>query len=146
MGESLASLFSVTIDFDQSHWYFPRIVIASLIIMLVWIALANLAKIKAVLSGEIKLRFFEPDADFYRLIVTLILIPVYFVAMDQIGQLIPNMGMGFLLSSIPFMFIMSFVYLHDRSKRHMIMITANALIMPVFVWFLLGEMFNISLP
>ena len=147
MNQSLSSLFDITIDFDQSHLFFPRIVIALLAVLLLWIVSSNAGRIQAALTGKgNKFRFFEPNADQFRLLATLILIPLYFVAMDQIGQLIPNMGMGFLLSSIPFMFLLSLAYLHQRTYRLIMLIAANTIVAPLFVWFLLGQIFNISLP
>ncbi|MBT3145478.1 tripartite tricarboxylate transporter TctB family protein [Neptunomonas phycophila] len=147
MAQSLSSLLEITIDFDQSHLYFPRIVMVLLAVLLLWIVVSNVGRIRAALSGEgTRFQFFEPHADKLRLVATLALIPLYFVAMDYIDQLIPNMGMGFLLASIPFMFLLSFVYLHQRTPKLIMLIGANAIIAPLFVWFLLGQMFNISLP
>ena len=41
---------------------------------------------------------------------------------------------------------MSVLYLQQRDKRHLLIAGLNALIAPSVVWYLLSELFNISLP
>lgn len=140
-----SSLNSVTIDFDQSHLFFPRIIITLVAILAVVILVTNFRPVmRAIRSG--RYQFFVKNADFFRLLVTLALIPAYFWLMDFIGMVLPNMGLGFLLSSIPFVFLMSMLYCHEKTRRNVIIISANALIAPTFVWVVLYHFFLVSMP
>lgn len=140
-----SSLNSVSIDFDQSHLFFPRIVITLVAILAVVILVTNFRPVmRAIRSG--RYQFFVKNADFFRLLVTLALIPAYFWLMDFIGMVLPNMGLGFLLSSIPFVFLMSMLYCHEKTRRNVIIISANALIAPTFVWVVLYHFFLVSMP
>ena len=141
----LSSLNSVTIDFTTSQWYFPRIVMALLLVVGLIVVVSRFKLVVRNISQG-KWTFFEPNTDFFRLVATLVLLPVYFFMMHFIGGLIPNMGMGFLLSSIPFMFLMSLIYCHTRDRRNLIIITLNAALTPLLVWFLLYNLFSVSLP
>lgn len=140
-----SSLNSVSIDFDQSHLFFPRIVITLVAILAVVILVTNFRPVmRAIRSG--RYQFFVKNADFFRLLATLALIPAYFWLMDFIGMVLPNMGLGFLLSSIPFVFLMSMLYCHEKTRRNVIIISANALIAPTFVWVVLYHFFLVSMP
>lgn len=140
-----SSMNTVSIDFDQSHLFFPRIIITLVLVLgLVIVVTQFRPAMRAIRSG--RYQFFVKNADFFRLIATLILIPVYFWLMDLIGTVLPNMGLGFLLASIPFMFLMSMLYCHEKTRRNVIIITANALIAPTFVWVVLYHLFLVSMP
>lgn len=140
-----SSLNSVSIDFDQSHLFFPRIIIALVLILGLVIVVTQFRPVmRAIRSG--RYQFFVKNADFFRLIATLALIPAYFWLMDFIGMVLPNMGLGFLLASIPFVFAMSMLYCHEKTRRNVIIITANALIAPTFVWVVLYHFFLVSMP
>ncbi|NLQ17351.1 tripartite tricarboxylate transporter [Marinomonas sp. M1K-6] len=139
------SLNSVSIDFDLSHQFFPRIIITLLVVLGGVIVLANFRSVmQAIRSG--RYQFFVRNADFFRLLVTLVLIPAYFWSMDAIGGVLPNMGLGFLLASIPFVFLMSILYCHERTRRNVTIIVINAVVAPTFVWGVLYHLFLVSMP
>ena len=140
-----SSLNSVVIDFDQSHLFFPRIVITLIAILGAFILITHLRPVlRAMRAGQYQ--FFVQHADFMRLLATLALIPAYFWLMEFIGEWLPNMGLGFLLASIPFVFAMSMLYCHEKTRRNVTIITANALIAPTFVWVVLYHFFLVSMP
>ncbi|MGB0664907.1 MAG: tripartite tricarboxylate transporter TctB family protein [Pontibacterium sp.] len=140
-----SSLNTVVIDFDQSHLFFPRIIITILIVLgLVIVVTQGRPVLRAIRSGDYQ--FFEKNADFFRLAATLALVPAYFWVMDFIGSVLPNMGLGFLLSSIPFVFLMSMLYCHEKTRRNITIIVANSLIAPTFVWVVLYHFFLVSMP
>lgn len=147
MSQSISSMFEVSIDFDKSHLFFPTIVITLIALMALWIVAANAKQwVARVRSGELKLSPLAPDADKVRFFGTLVLVVIYFWSMDAVGQLYPNMGMGFLLTSIPFMFLLSLLYVHGITRRVLLAIGLNSIIAPVVVWYVLGQLFAISLP
>lgn len=147
MRDSLPSFLDVTIDFSQSHYYFPTIIIWAMGLMLLLIAVVYRKRLVEKLSNPaVELRFFEENADKFRLFATLILVVIYFWAMDEVGYMMPNTGYGFLICSVVFIFTLSTIYAHERSKRVMTIISANALIAPTVVWYVLGNLFDITLP
>lgn len=143
----LSSLFEVSIDFDQSHLYFPRLILSLLVGMLVVIALVHRQRLLQILRNpRQELHFFEPNADKLRLFFTIGFVLVYLYAMDLVGGFFPNQGLGFLVCSIVFIFILATVYAHERSRRVMTIISCVAVIAPLLAWYVLGKLFAITLP
>ncbi len=147
MSQTITSLLEVSIDFDQSHLFFPQLVLGFLAGMLVLIIVLNYGRlVEIVKTRGAGLAFFEENADKFRLFSTLALVVAYFVAMDYVGQLFPNTGLGFLFCSMAFIFALSLVYVHEVTRRVLLVITSNALIAPLAAWYVLGTLFNITLP
>lgn len=147
MGEGFSSLFEISIDFDQSHLFFPTIVLWVLLLLLAAIFIIyGIPFIRALGRGEKKLSFSVEHVDKLRLFGTIILTIVYFLSMDYVGTFFPNMGLGFLLMSMPFMFSLSLLYVHNLSPRKFLTISLNSIIAPSIAWYVLANMFNISLP
>lgn len=140
-------MLEVSIDFGQSHLFFPKIVIGTLLVLLTMIVLVyGRGFYRDVRAGKRSLAFFNEHSDKFRLFATLALTVAYFLLMDWVGNLFPNMGFGFLFVSMPFMFLMSLLYAHDICKKKLTAIAANALIAPLVAWYVLANLFNISLP
>lgn len=147
MDKESSSLFEVSIDFQESHMFFPTIVMWVLLLLLAVIFIVyGIPFIRAIKNGNHTLTFSTEHIDKLRLFGTIILTTVYFLLMDYVGAFFPNMGMGFLLMSIPFMFLLSLLYVHNLSRKKFLMISFNAIMAPGIAWYLLAKMFNISLP
>lgn len=147
MENSSLSLLSVKIDFAQSHIFFPTIVIWTLIILSALILiLYGIPYLRSILSGEKTLSFSLEHVDKVRLPGTLILIVAYFMLMEYVGNFFPNMGYGFLFVSIPFIFLVSILYVYDIDRKKFVAILLNAIIAPSVAWFVLAKLFNITLP
>lgn len=140
---NLKSFFEVSIDFDTSHVIFPIIVASILAVLLIMIIISNH---KAMLHGLAASRGWTERVDNARLFGTIILVAIYFWSMEQVGLLFPNQGLGFLFSTIVFVFVVSLLYMHERPSRKIIIAALNAIITPLCVWFILSNLFNISLP
>ncbi|WP_319529959.1 tripartite tricarboxylate transporter TctB family protein [uncultured Cohaesibacter sp.] len=142
-----SSLLKVTIDFDQSHLFFPNIIHWILAILAILIAISygpkllRKAKSKVDKSGEK-----AKKVDWLRLLGTLVITIVYFSLMESVGDIFPNMGLGFLLTSIPFMFLLSMLYVHEPTRREFVTISLSSFISPLVAWYVLAQVFNISLP
>jgi hypothetical protein len=102
--------------------------------------------IRDVASGKRKPSFFVENYDKFRLYGTVVLTIVYFITMDIVGRYYPNRGFGFLFMSIPFMFILSMMYSHEFSRSKIITIAVNSIVAPSLSWYILGKLFNITLP
>ena len=139
----MGELTKVTVDFDTSHLLFPTLV--ACVIGLLGLAivirerhaiLASGTYWKGVLSKIDKQRFFG----------TLVLTLVYFSLMIPVGNIWPNTGMGFLICSIPFVFLSGLLFMHDRSVRQSILLAVVAVVAPTFVWWLFTYPFFLTLP
>ena len=143
----MSELFTVTIDFQQSHLFFPHIVHWMLFSILALILVFEApGYIREVRGGRKSLPFTRGTFDTLRFVGTLALTLVYFLAMPWVGDFFPNTGLGFLIMSIPYMAALSLLYLRERSRRHLVQVGLNAIIAPVVAWFVLAKLFAITLP
>lgn len=144
---NISDLCTITIEFDKSHLFFPRIIHWVLAIQLVLIAIFVLRPfLREVSAGTKQLPFTKSHFDFFRFFGTLILTILYFLLMDFVGQFFPNTGLGFLIMSIPFMFLLALLYVHHRDKKHLIIITVVSIAAPIIAWYVLARLFAITLP
>lgn len=140
-------LLQVAIDFPSSHLFFPQIML--------WV-LAGLALLIAVVHGReiahnVRTRMAAPrdgrtGVDARRVLGTLGLVVVYFILMEQVGRMFPNEGFGFLFMSMPFMFALSLLYMHDRTRRKVALAAIVSVTGPLIAWYVLGRLFWITLP
>lgn len=147
MDQGISSLFKVSIDFDQSHLFFPRIVTWFLLLQLVVLFFVyGIPYIRDVYNGKRASPFSGRQWDNLRFFGTIALTIIYFLSMDRVGEYFPNTGLGFLFTSIVFIFVLSLLYVHGFNRRKMLVMSLNALISPSVAWFVLARLFNISLP
>ena len=147
MDSEQSSIFQVSVDFATSHMFFPKLVIYFLLFLLALIFIIyGIPKLKKISSGDEKFSFSTEHIDKFKLFGTLILTVAYFMLMDYVGQFWPNTGLGFLFVSIPFIFLLSLLYSHELTKHKLILIILNAAIAPSIAWYVLAQLFNISLP
>jgi hypothetical protein len=66
--------------------------------------------------------------------------------MDYVGEFFPNTGLGFLIMSIPYMFLLSLLYAHHRNGRYLLKIVLNSVLAPIVAWYVLARLFSITLP
>ncbi|SDJ16439.1 tripartite tricarboxylate transporter TctB family protein [Aliiruegeria lutimaris] len=139
--------FSVSIDFDQSHLFFPNIIHWVLVFLALSIVLVHGREIVRHVQGwKESYREHGLDYDRLRLFGTFGLVIAYFLLMNWVGQLFPNTGMGFLLVSMPFMALLSLLYVHDLDRKKFLLILANSVIAPLVAWYVLAQLFYITLP
>lgn len=139
----LKSLLRVKIDFATSQLVFPHIIEVVLAVLFVVVVAVRWRSIAAAVTrGPV----WPVGIDTVRFFGTLFGTIIYFMAMPAIGDRFPNTGLGFYLASIPYIFAMSMLYLHDWRARPVIYAAINAVIAPTVVWYVLANIFNISLP
>jgi len=147
MGNWIKSLLKVSIVFKESHWFFPKIVLWVLLSLLAVILVVHgIPFLRDVRGGRRKVSFSMRGFDLFRFSGTILLTILYFLSMDYVGDFFPNMGLGFLIMSIPFMFILSLLYAHAIDRKKLMAMGLNAVISPVAAWYILAHLFNISLP
>lgn len=147
MKSDFSELFKVHIPFNQSHLFFPHIISWLLVILLAAILVVyGPGFVRDVRAGKRDLPFRGGPFDKLRFFGTIALTIVYFQSMAVVGNFFPNEGLGFLFMSVPFMFILSLLYAHGVTWRKLMIISLNALIAPSIAWYILENLFNISLP
>lgn len=137
-------MLDVNIDFAQSHWFFPKIIITCLICLLVII----LVKERKVIAASVKAFSWQKviNNNNYKAYFFLALISGYILIMQQLGEVFPNTGYAFLIATVPFLFIIPFLMEKEITQRKVIYITINSILSPVIAWVVLGQMFGITLP
>ncbi|MDQ7727746.1 tripartite tricarboxylate transporter TctB family protein [Halomonas sp. SpR8] len=147
MESGLSSLLSVSIDFETSHLFFPKVINWLMAGLFVLILVTKVAPfMAAVKRGERTLPIVGEARDNFRFFGTLALIAAYFYLMAVVGNMFPYTGYGFLIVSIVFLFLMSLLYLHDWRKKTITILVINAIVAPSLAWFILAKLFTITLP
>ncbi len=143
----LADLFKVHVVFDQSHLLFPAIVEWVLGILLLAILVVHGPELLAQWRhGALKDRMAKWQVDKRRLFGSVVLTAVYFAAMEPVGRIYPNSGVGFLLTSIIYGFALSWLFVHDNNRRKTLLMGLSSIITPTAVWLLFAHVFRITLP
>ena len=147
MESGLSNLLSASIDFENSHLFFPTIIHW---IMAVLFALILIMKVvpfmAAVRRGERTMPIIGEARDNFRFFGTLVLIAAYFYFMAVVGDKFPYTGYGFLIVSMAFVLLMSLLYLHDWTKKAITIVIITAIVAPSLAWFVLAKLFTITLP
>lgn len=147
MGERINSLLSIKINFAESHTFFPTIIMWLLLFLLLAIVLVRgIPFLRDLRQGKGKISILAENFDKIRFWGTILFTILYFLSMDYVGSIFPNMGFGFLIMSMPFMFTLSLLYVHNFKRKKIIVISLNSIIAPSIAWYVLGNLFNISLP
>lgn len=142
-----SNLLSVSIDFETSHLFFPYIVHWLLTGLFLLILVTKVVPFMATVKrGERTLPIIGEARDSKRFFGTLALICAYFYLMAVVGDLFPYTGYGFLFVSMAFVLLMSLMYLHDWTKKKLIIVVINAIAAPTIAWFVLAKLFTITLP
>lgn len=139
----MGQLTHVKINFETSQLIFPTIMACILGILGLAILITHRREILAsgthwrrIAQGMDKARFFG----------TIVLMLIYFSLMVPVGNIWPNTGMGFLICSIPFVFLTGLLYLNERTSRHVAVLGVTALVAPTIVWWLFADLFFLTLP
>ncbi|MBR0567565.1 tripartite tricarboxylate transporter TctB family protein [Azoarcus sp. L1K30] len=145
--DTLAELLKVQIDFEQSHLLFPSIVEWVLGgLMLAIIVVHGPELLAQWRNGALRSCLAKWQVDKKRLFGCLALTLAYFIAMEPVGTLYPNSGIGFLLTSIVYGFALSRLFVHDINRRKWMLIALSSVLTPLFVWVVFAHLFRITLP
>lgn len=147
MPKWLSALPKVKVNFSQSHLLFPTIISTILVLLLLVILVVyGIPCLRAIRRGERTWLGSVKGLDKLRFFGTIVLTIAYFLSMDYVGDFFPNMGYGFLFMSMPFIFLLSLLCVHGLTRRKLLALSLNALIAPAVAWYVLAQLFNISLP
>ena len=144
---TFAEIFKVQIDFEKSHLIFPTIIEWLLATLALAIVITHAPGwVTALRSLPIAERIRGWDFDRKRLFGCLLLTPAYFAAMEPVGSIAPNTGVGFLITSWVYVFALAWLFVRDNNRRKTIAMLLNAVITPTLVWFVFAHIFRITLP
>ena len=137
----------ITIDFDQSHLFFPRIVTWVLVGLLLVAVVVRHRELVRNFGGRCRDCAAAAKAfDVKRFGATILLLVAYVVAMDRLSDVWPNTGLSFLFCSMAFMAAMSLLYVHERDAKKLITLGLSSVIAPLVVWYALAKLFFLTLP
>lgn len=139
----MGGLTHVTIDFERSHLVFPTVI--GVILLGLGLAILVTRRQQILSAGSYWGGIFT-RLDKIRLLGTLALTVVYFMLMVPIGDMWPNTGLGFLICSIPYVFLTGYLFLHERSFRDVLPVAITAAIAPTLVWWTFTYLFFMTLP
>lgn len=137
-------MLNVSIDFAESHWFFPKIVITCILVLFAIILVKERKTIAKSVAGFSMKSVLNHEN--YKAYLFLALISVYILAMEALGEVFPNTGYAFLITTIPFLFCIPLLIEKEIDKRKIIYITINSVVSPVIAWAVLGQIFGITLP
>jgi hypothetical protein len=139
----MSSLTHVKINFATSHLIFPTVIGAILVLL----GLAIVIQRRQSLAGSAGYwRDIVSQMDKFRFFGVIALCFIYFWLLEPVGDLIPNTGFGFLACSIPFVFLTSVLFMHQRTVRTLVPVVIMAILAPVLSWWLFNDVFYLTLP
>lgn len=135
----MSNFHTLDIEFSHYHLIFPIAIGAILVVLLIVMAAKGLTGwlTRSSNSTGQRFRLFDKGFDWKKLFGTVVLLLVYALV------LVP---LGFVVASIAFMLVISFIYKPDINRRSLIAIAANAFCTPVIIWLVFGQLFDITLP
>ncbi|WP_226781280.1 tripartite tricarboxylate transporter TctB family protein [Oceaniglobus trochenteri] len=139
----MGELTRITIDFQTSHLIFPTLVGG--VLALLGLAIL-LTRWRGIVGAGGHWAGIWSQMDKPRLLGTVVLTVIYFSLMVPVGDVWPNRGFGFLICSIPYVFLTGLLFLHDRGWRDILPVAVMALIAPSLVWWTFTELFFLTLP
>ncbi len=133
----MKDLLKLEIVFSESHKIVPKIILIVLIILGAWIIITSYLENKKRGTKKEKFKFFIDGYDKVKFFGTIGLLVAYVIALEYIG---------FLVSSIVFIFVTTMFFYGTNDKKTVIVSGISAITTSVLVWYLFGTVFNITLP
>ncbi|MGY4691092.1 tripartite tricarboxylate transporter TctB family protein [Salibacterium sp. K-3] len=134
----MKDLFTIELQFSENHLIFPRIILTILIVLGVLLVLQTI--IQKVKSGRLKkwdFTFFEKNYDKLKFYGTIVLLLAYGLSLE---------ALGFVASSIIFMFLITLLFLGHVKGKAILISLINSVATTIIIWFVFGQMFDITLP
>jgi len=151
-------MFRVNYKPSTSHWIFPPIILGILGFLLVVMAIQRMLKCKRQGKPFFAFKnyhFFVANWDKIRLIGSLVLMVLYFPAMNLLGFLPASILFVFMfnvlfcgvqqLASIPVAF-KTRKFWSNRDFRSLLSSLIIAVVSSTLIWFIFGKLFKITLP
>ncbi|MFC3040763.1 tripartite tricarboxylate transporter TctB family protein [Virgibacillus xinjiangensis] len=134
----MKDFFTLDMSYSTYHLVFPRIIWSILILIGAVLLLSNL--IKRTKEGRLTnfhFRFFTENYDKVKFYGTIVLLVVYAAILERIG---------FVPASIIFMLLITLLYIGNIRRKSIIISITNSLATTIVVWYVFGQLFDITLP
>ena len=134
-------------SFEQSHLFFPKIISILGVLILGLVLVLNRSaigvRLRAITArGWWTVSVLERKKTWGTVGLTLI----YFWAMPGVGRLFPNTGLGFLICSVPYLFLLSCLMVQQQESKRLRLFATTALTAPLTVWLVMFHGLGITLP
>jgi hypothetical protein len=139
----MGDLTRVTVNFETSHLIFP--ILIAVVLAMLGIAIL-VTKRREIAGAGTYWRGVFSSMDRFRFFGAIVLTVIYFLLMVPVGSIWPNTGLGFLICSIPYVFLTGALFLHHRGLRDLIPVAVTAIVAPTLVWWLFTDLFFLTLP
>ncbi|MCF6409580.1 tripartite tricarboxylate transporter TctB family protein [Pseudalkalibacillus salsuginis] len=134
----MKDLLTIELKFSEYHTIFPKIMLTILMFLAVLMLLLNIAKrIKEGTLTAFRYQFFIDNYDRLKFYGTIVLLIAYALVLERIG---------FLPASILFMFLITLLFIGNVRKQSIVVSLANSLATSFVIWYLFGQLFDITLP
>lgn len=128
--------FTIDLSYSNYHLIFPRIIITILIILGVFLLITNLKRIRKEV-GKFQFKFFTENYDKVKFYGTIILLILYGATLEVIG---------FVPTTIIFMVLITLLYIGNIRKKSIVVSLSNSLATTIVIWYVFGQLFDITLP
>ncbi len=133
----MKDLLTIEMTFSEYHLIFPRLVLGILVVLLILLLVIHLGKRIKERNFTFKPKFFKENFDKRKFFGTIILLVGYVFLLEIIG---------FLASSILFMFFIMLLFIGNIKRKSIIYSVLNSVVTSFAIWYLFGTVFNITLP
>ncbi|WP_436371622.1 tripartite tricarboxylate transporter TctB family protein [Cytobacillus sp. BC1816] len=133
----LKDLLTIEMTYSEYHLIFPRLVFKILIFLIIVMFLLHLGKRIKTGNFTFKPKFFKGNYDKQKFFGTILLLIGYVFLLEIIG---------FLASSILFMFVIMLLFVGNLKRKSIIVSVLNSVVTSFAIWYLFGTVFNITLP
>lgn len=138
----MSNFHTLDIEFSQYHLIFPYAIGTLLIVLLLAMGVKRLTGVLAGRSSDSgasqpRFRFFDVGFDWKKLFGALGSTVVYILVLNQLG---------FLFSSILFIVGISLIFKPIFTPRALTGVALNAVLTPLTIWLVFGQLFDITLP
>lgn len=134
----MKDFFTIEMTYSNYHLIFPRIIIGILIAIGAVLLITNLVKRwKEGALTRFRFKFFMDYYDKVKFYGTILLLIMYAVTMTWIG---------FVPSSILFMILITLLYIGNIHKKSIVVSITNSLATTIVIWYVFGQLFDITLP
>ncbi|WP_138418058.1 tripartite tricarboxylate transporter TctB family protein [Aquibacillus sediminis] len=129
--------FTIEMSYSTYHLVFPRIIMFILIVMGSFLLIRTLVKKSKDRENSAPFKFFTNHYDRVKFYGTIILLTTYAAVLQHIG---------FVLTSIIFMILLTLLFIGNLRKKSILVSITNGLTTTIVVWYVFGQLFDITLP
>ncbi|UJL45716.1 tripartite tricarboxylate transporter TctB family protein [Virgibacillus sp. NKC19-16] len=133
----MTDFFTIELSYSNYHLIFPKIIASILIMIGIVLLVTSLIKKWKAKKLRFQFKFFSENYDKVKIYGTIILLIVYVLTLEIIG---------FVPASIIFMVLVTLLYIGNIKKKSITVSITNSLATTIVIWYVFGQLFDITLP